>query len=691
MILQSIGVRRFRAIRDRTINFSAGLNIIKGSDNEAGKSSLRMAIVKALYQDPTTSRAKVQGLTSWGVEEPWEIMLEFQADSESYRMVKSLKDGVCQLTEIGPSRVLTSKNAIAAKVAQITGCPSETFFESTACVGQEEMIGIIPETTKGAERHRTIGAISKRLQRLLTGSEGSDVPALLAQLYAKTHRKEARGPYYHSQETVARIENLQVERVSLQAKVDNVMRNRRELVGIEEQLQQIDKALPPGEELLHKNSRRLELQQEIERDKDRYRSFQRAQAYRSDLVRKDEEMAELAGFQGKHQDIEQLKKANEQIKNSEAAKAGLEGHIQTLRGEKIAQRWLLVTGLAITTTAFLSLLVTKYGGIAAVAGLLALGYWTIRQRDFERQIRSKALRIFELEADKAHAQDVMVDILGSFGFKDCDACLANHGVYLEKIANREETALRLSGILGEREWATYERENEDLVIRISAAQRELDSLLCSKLETIEFQRLEQEVSKLQHQKGELETNKVALDRFFDYTDAATDQLAAVEEELEWREEEKDFFERKTRLLKITREMLREAHRQTLTRAADVLNKELGNYVSMMTDGRYQEVQIDEEDLTMRTFSPEKLDWVDVRELSRATQDQFYISARLALVKLITGGKKPPILLDDPFVNFHPKRLERVIALLRQLSRDKQILLFTCSDVYDDYGNVILLS
>jgi len=203
--------------------------------------------------------------------------------------------------------------------------------------------------------------------------------------------------------------------------------------------------------------------------------------------------------------------------------------------------------------------------------------------------------------------------------------------------------------------------------------------------------LEQEVSKLQHQKGELETNKAALDRFFDYTDATTDQLAAVEEELEWREEEKDFFERKTRLLKITREMLREAHRQTLTRAADVLNKELGNYVSIMTDGRYQEVQIDEEDLTMRTFSPEKLDWVDVRELSRATQDQFYISARLALVKLITGERKPPILLDDPFVNFHPKRLERVIALLRELSRDKQILLFTCSDVYDDYGNVILLS
>jgi DNA repair exonuclease SbcCD ATPase subunit len=87
MILNRIRVRRFRAINDgRIIEFSPGLNIIKGSDNEAGKSSLRMAITKALFQDPNTSREDIVGLTSWGAEEPWEIELDFESDSGAFRL-----------------------------------------------------------------------------------------------------------------------------------------------------------------------------------------------------------------------------------------------------------------------------------------------------------------------------------------------------------------------------------------------------------------------------------------------------------------------------------------------------------------------------------------------------------------------------------------------------------------------------
>ncbi|MCK4384836.1 MAG: AAA family ATPase, partial [candidate division Zixibacteria bacterium] len=48
MILKRIRVKSFKAIKEKNIEFSPGLNIIKGSDNEAGKSSLRQAILKAL-------------------------------------------------------------------------------------------------------------------------------------------------------------------------------------------------------------------------------------------------------------------------------------------------------------------------------------------------------------------------------------------------------------------------------------------------------------------------------------------------------------------------------------------------------------------------------------------------------------------------------------------------------------------
>ena len=141
---------------------------------------------------------------------------------------------------------------------------------------------------------------------------------------------------------------------------------------------------------------------------------------------------------------------------------------------------------------------------------------------------------------------------------------------------------------------------------------------------------------------------------------------------------------------MTHEVLDEAHRQTLSNAANMLKGELGKYMSTVTDGRYTQVDIGENDLSLRAYSPEKGDWVNVIELSRATQDQFYICARFALVKLITEGKRPPLLLDDPFVNFHPKRLNKIIQLLQELAKENQILLFTCSDAYDGHGNVILL-
>lgn len=691
MILKKIVVKRFKAIKDKSIDFSPGLNVIKGDDNEAGKSSLRMAIVKALYQDPTTARAAVRGLTSWGTDELWEVDLELQTDSESYQLSKSLKDGSCRLLEVGPSKVLTSKGAITDKVAQITGCPSEVFFESTACIGQEELIGIVPETATGGEKQGAVGAITKRLQHTLTGTEGVDVATLLSKLYAKTHRKEARGPYYHLERALNRIEYLGSDKPSLEEKVNKVMEGRRKLNKIKEELEQVSEDLPPKKELLEKNKKILDLAKEIERNKDRYRSFERAKEYKSKLGKQDEELKEFACFKGQEGAIEQLKDAKKLVKDLEGGKADLEGVIKTIQGQKHAQRWVFITGLVATIGGLLGLLVTKYAGIVAVPGLLMIGYWLIKQRDFKGQIKAKSSKIGNLEAQIKDSQGVVRNILNSFGFGDYAECMAKFQEYGRKVSDRKETADKMSGIVGEKDWNTFEKENEDLDISISAAQKELESLLSFKLDAIKLQELENEVNRLEGRERELKASKDGLDRFFEYTDVDTDQLAITEEELEWLEGERQFFERKKKLFEITREMLGEAHQQTLTKAANMLEKELGKYISIITGGRYSEVEINEEDLSIWAFSPEKQDWVDVRELSRATQDQFYISARLALVKLITEGKKPPLLLDDPFVHSHPKRLEKIISLIQELSKENQILLFTCSDAYDDYGNIISLS
>jgi uncharacterized protein YhaN len=245
-------------------------------------------------------------------------------------------------------------------------------------------------------------------------------------------------------------------------------------------------------------------------------------------------------------------------------------------------------------------------------------------------------------------------------------------------------------LVGDKDWATFEHENQDLDIQVNAKQKELERLLPFRMAPLELQELVSEVEEKGERKESLEAKRSGLDEFFQYVDVDTDQLASIAEELTRLEQEKAFWERKQTVFEITREVLNEAHRQTLSRAANMLEHELGKYIGTITDGRYTQVKIDENDLSLRTFSPEKEGWVNVLELSRATQDQFYICARFVLVKLITEGKQPPLLLDDPFVNFHPKRLNKMIQLLQELAKENQILLFTCSDAYDGYGNVILL-
>ena len=55
------------------------------------------------------------------------------------------------------------------------------------------------------------------------------------------------------------------------------------------------------------------------------------------------------------------------------------------------------------------------------------------------------------------------------------------------------------------------------------------------------------------------------------------------------------------------------------------------------------------------LSPERDDWVPVTDLSQGTLDVVYLAARIGLVRLVTGDRRPPLVLDDPFVTLDDAR------------------------------------
>src|SRR5699024_11690219 len=67
----------------------------------------------------------------------------------------------------------------------------------------------------------------------------------------------------------------------------------------------------------------------------------------------------------------------------------------------------------------------------------------------------------------------------------------------------------------------------------------------------------------------------------------------------------------------------------------------------------------------------------VEELSQRTIDQLYISLRFAIAKAMRDQFDLPLLIDDAFVHFDQKRTTQSLYLLEQLSKEQQVIFFTC--------------
>ena len=124
-------------------------------------------------------------------------------------------------------------------------------------------------------------------------------------------------------------------------------------------------------------------------------------------------------------------------------------------------------------------------------------------------------------------------------------------------------------------------------------------------------------------------------------------------------------------------------------ATRYLEQRMVGDLERITAGRYRRVRVDDKTLDIALLAPEKGDWVDVGQLSQGTLDLVYLAARIGLVRLVTGDRRPPRVLDDPFVTFDDTRAARAIDLLRDLARDFQVIYLTTSKRYDAAADAVV--
>jgi hypothetical protein len=96
---------------------------------------------------------------------------------------------------------------------------------------------------------------------------------------------------------------------------------------------------------------------------------------------------------------------------------------------------------------------------------------------------------------------------------------------------------------------------------------------------------------------------------------------------------------------------------------------VGRTLPLITEGRYEHLQIDEE-LNVQAFSSEKRDFVDLDEVSSGTQRQIRLAVRLALAQeLINTAVRARqfVFLDEPFAFFDEQRMRKTMAALPKMS------------------------
>ncbi|MFK7696370.1 AAA family ATPase [Paenibacillus sp. HJGM_3] len=69
--------------------------------------------------------------------------------------------------------------------------------------------------------------------------------------------------------------------------------------------------------------------------------------------------------------------------------------------------------------------------------------------------------------------------------------------------------------------------------------------------------------------------------------------------------------------------------------------------------------------------------LDSSSLSRGTAEQLYLAMRLAFASAYRETAALPLIMDDVFVNFDPRRLRQVFRLMKDVSAEHQVLYFTC--------------
>jgi hypothetical protein len=698
--ITSLHLRHVKRHADLTVEFAPGMTVVRGL-NESGKSTVQRAIEMVLFRRPTSTAQELEGVRSWGADsgDPT-VELTFDEDGKPGHLAKTFAGprGTVNLDYDGQNT--TDPAQVDLLIGGLTGLPTEKFFRSTAGVRHQEL----------AELEHDAGTLRDRLQLSMSGADrGTWTARKRLEEIAKRYRSE--GPKNPGPLRVNRgeIERLTAELSRGEKELERLEQDRSAVAVAHDNRVALDVQIGEQRHQLDEAERAVELHARQGEAQLRYERYRHAADLRDQITAKE-------GSHPSQTPLPDLKTGVDRLRNLAYEIIELKvGQDST----PDASTYQAVTGLpswrpyAVVAMVLLVVAVGAFvvlGGVPgiAVAAVLVLaaagsGYMTWRRLGVARAARlqnelvenqiSRRLRGRSEQEEKLRkAERARDDLLSTMGLTDLLGAEQMLDAETEHTASIEKLKAELLGLLG------ADPVGDDVAAARDQAAGEADQARHALSGMGEIGqdpegsriRFAAAVRTTQAQRETALTEEGQARGRVDKNEIDAEQVAALSEQLGAAQEHLAALERRLRIYDATLAAINAAEVATMKKAARFLEKSMGQDVTLITDGRYRRIRVDEQNLAFSVYSAERGDWTDAHDLSQGTIDQLYLAARLGLVRQVTQDRRPPLIFDDPFVTFDDGRAQHALDLLKILAADYQVIYLTCSDRYDAIADQVIV-
>ena len=196
------------------------------------------------------------------------------------------------------------------------------------------------------------------------------------------------------------------------------------------------------------------------------------------------------------------------------------------------------------------------------------------------------------------------------------------------------------------------------------------------LNLFELEKINFELENLKKEINNLKLKLHSLDLDKKNIEPKLDNLSKIEEELVYNNEQKVNLQKLNLSIMLAKQILEKSYDEMKNSVTPKFTENLSKNISKITNGKYSKVKFNEE--TGLVVELENGDNVLAEKLSVGTIDQLYLSLRLSMVDELSE-EKVPILLDEAFAFYDNSRLENILKYLNENYKNRQIIIFTCTD------------